>query len=189
MLTVNDINEIPALPCAVALGTFDGVHAGHRAVIKAAVDAAANEGIASAVFTFATLPKNAFLPPEKRIVPLIGPCEKARLIASLGVDLLIMPGFTEELAAIPAERFIRDIIIGRLGAKRIVCGFDHRFGAGGAGNADLLLSVCRGEGVGVTVVPPVMHGGEKISSTLIRELIKNGRLDEADSLLGKRGQE
>lgn len=185
MLLIDDINRIPFIPCAVALGTFDGVHAGHRAVIRAAVSAARSEGISGAVFTFSTLPKNAFLPEDRRIVPLIGAEEKARLIASLGADMLIMPEFTEEIAEIPADRFIRDIIIGRLGAKRIVCGFDHRFGAGGEGDADLLVELCREEGAGVTIVPPVMHGGEKISSTMIRRLIKEGKREEADRLLCK----
>lgn len=171
------------MPCAVALGTFDGVHAGHRAVIKAAVSAARSEGIAGAVFTFPSIPKNAFLPAGEQIAPLVSPDEKARLIASLGADMLIMPEFTEELAAIPADRFIREIIIGRMGARRIVCGFDHRFGAGGEGDADLLVELCREEGAGVTIVPPVMHGGEKISSTMIRRLIKEGKRGEAEGLL------
>lgn len=185
MLSINDVNTVTPVPCAVALGTFDGVHAGHRAVIRAAVAAARSEGLASAVFTFASLPKNAFLPPEKRIEPLIAPDEKARLIESLGVDILVMPDFTREIADIPAERFIRDVVIGRMGARRIVCGFDHRFGRGGEGGADLLISVCREEGVGVTIIPPVTLNGEKISSTLIRELIKNGRREEADLMLGR----
>lgn len=185
MLIVNDISLTLRMPTAIALGTFDGLHAGHRAVIKAAVDAALAESAVPAVFTFSTLPKNAFLPPEEQIRPLLTFGEKASLIRELGVELLFAPAFTRELASVPAESFVRDILIGRLCAKHVVCGYDHRFGAHGAGDPSLLFKLCAEAGVGVTVVPPVVYKGEKLSSTLIRKLLEEGRRAEADELMGR----
>lgn len=185
MLTISDINTSLTEPTAVALGTFDGVHLGHREVIGAAVRAAGKEGLLSAVFTFPTLPKNAFLPEDGRIAPLISFREKAALMEGLGVDVLFAPEFSKELRSLAPEEFIEEIIIGRLCAAHIVCGEDHRFGAGGAGDTALLERICRERSVALTVVPPVTFGGVRVSSTLIRELIARGNAAEARALLGK----
>lgn len=104
MLISNDINFISDRPTVVALGTFDGVHLGHRAVIGKAVELARAAGIASAVFTFSELPRNAFLPPEKRVFPLCTFEEKAELISALGVDILTAPRFDRAVASIQIGR-------------------------------------------------------------------------------------
>lgn len=176
-------------PTVIALGTFDGVHKGHRAVISAAVEAAAalramgESDIRSAVFTFADLPRNSFLPEDRRVPALCSPQRRAELIAALGVDIMVCPAF-ETLKSILAEDFINDILIGRLNARHIVCGYDHRFGAGGAGGADTLMHVCRGAGVGVTIVPPVTYNGRRVSSTDIRAAIAKGDIASAEAMLG-----
>lgn len=185
MRILTDINYISDRPTSVALGTFDGVHIGHRAVIRAAVTGAAEEGLIPAVFTFSDLPKNAFLPEGGRIRPLCTASEKAALMEELGVELLLTPPFSEEIRDMPAGDFIREVLIGRLKARRIVCGYDHHFGRFGAGDPEMLLRVCRGCGAAVTVIPPVTVNGTKVSSTLIRSLIENGRSDEAEALLGR----
>lgn len=186
MIIIKDVNIGYGLPASIALGTFDGVHIGHCAVIKTAVEIARAEGLSPAVFTFSELPKNAFLPPQKRVFPLCSFEEKARLIAELGVELLLAPPFSEELRALPAERFVEDVLIRRLNAKHIVCGYDHRFGAGGMGDAELLMRVCRENGAAVTVIPPVSIDGERVSSTAIREAIREGRVDRAELMLGRK---
>ena len=190
MLIIPDIDSAFARPCAIALGTFDGVHLGHRAVISAAVAFARAEGLTAAVFTFSDLPKNAFLPEERRIKPLCSQEEKALLFEELGVELVYSPAFAPELYTLPAERFVREVLIERLMARHIVCGHDHRFGAGGRGDTRLLMDVCREAGCAVTVLPPVTHGGVRVSSTAIRALLEQGRVEEAQVLLGRslRGQ-
>lgn len=184
MKIINGTDYTSPAPSSVALGTFDGVHLGHRRVISAAVAAAHEEGLLPTVFTFSDLPKNAFLPEDRRVIPLCTFAEKAALIESLGAELMIAPEFAS-VKDIPAEDFINDIIIGRLSAKHVVCGEDHRFGAGGKGDASLLLKLCLRRGVAVTVVPPVMSGDRRISSTLIRSLIYEGKESEAAKLLGR----
>lgn len=184
MLIVPEIKEAAGTPCAIALGTFDGVHLGHRAVISAAVSSAREEGLAAAVFTFRDLPRNAFLPEGERIAPLCTQEEKALLFEELGVDIMYSPAFTPELYTLSAEDFVRGVLIGRLRAKHVVCGHDHRFGAGGRGDASLLINVCGECGCSVTVVPPVSLRGERISSTRIRRLLELGYVSEARELLG-----
>lgn len=184
MKLITDIEFEYDRPTSVALGTFDGVHLGHRAVIRAAVESAEAEGFTPAVFTFSELPKNAFLPPEKRLTPLCTFREKAELIESMGVRLLIAPPFTKRLYSISPDEFITRVLISQLNAKHIVCGWDHRFGANGAGDTGLLMRICRREGVAVTIIPPVTRGGEVISSTLIRNLLEKGCIENARTLLG-----
>lgn len=184
MKIIRSIDFISDKPTAVALGTFDGVHLGHRAVIEAAVRAARAEGLTPAVFTFSELPKNAFLPDGKKIMPLCSLAEKEKLMDSLGAELLLAPRFDERVSTIPAESFVKEVLIGRLHAKHIVCGFDHRFGAKGAGDTELLMRVCREEGAAVTVIPPVSVGGRVVSSTLIRSLLEKGYVEDARELLG-----
>ena len=182
LITNADYNSIK--PTAVALGTFDGVHLGHRAVIEKAVEIAREEGLTPAVFTFSELPKNAFLPPERKIWPLCTFSEKAQLIEGLGVELLLALPFSKETAAMPPEEFIGEVLIKRLSAKHIVCGYDHRFGAGGRGDSELLMRVCALYGAAVTVIPPVTFKGEKVSSSRIRELLERGCVETARELLG-----
>ncbi len=184
MITVNDFNFKYDRNTAVALGTFDGVHLGHMAVIKTAVGTARAEGLVPAVFTFSGLPKNAFLPESRRVWPLCSFEEKRRLIESLGVELLLAPPFDETVSSIPAEEFVRGVLISKLCARHIVCGFDHRFGAGGCGDAELLYRICKSEGVAVTVIPPVTVNGRRVSSTEIRRLLGMGRVEDARALLG-----
>lgn len=184
MLITNDVNYEPNNSTAIALGTFDGVHLGHRAVISAAVELARAGGLLAAVFTFADLPRNAFLPPEKRIPALCPPARRAELIASLGADLMVCPAFASPLKDMSAGDFINDILIGRLKAAHIVCGYDHRFGAGGSGDAELLMHLCREAGVGVTIVPPVTYEDRRISSTDIRAALAEGDTQRAIAMLG-----
>lgn len=175
----------PVLPTAIALGTFDGVHIGHRAVICAAVELARANGLLSAVFTFSDLPRNAFLPENERIPMLCSREERAELLSELGVDIMVCPEFAPELRDMPAEAFVNDILIGSLHARHIVCGFDHRFGAGGRGDAELLMRLCRSAGVGVTIIPPVLYEGERVSSSRIRAALAAGDTEAAQAMLGK----
>ena len=174
----------PKTPTAVALGTFDGVHMGHRAVISAAVKLAHAEKLTPAVFTFADLPRNAFLPDDMRIPALCTAAERAELIASLGVELMVCPEFPS-LMDMPADAFVKEILLGCLRAKHIVCGYDHRFGSGGKGDAELLIRLCRDAEVGVTIVPPVLYLGERVSSTRIRAALAAGDTEAASAMLGR----
>lgn len=171
-------------PTCVALGTFDGVHRGHAAVIRTAVKYARMYGYTPAVFTFKNIPKNFFLPENERIQPLCTLRQKAALISELGVEVFFAVEFDGEFSKISPEAFVKDYIIGKLNAKHIVCGYDYRFGAGAAGDVDTLIKLCQDCGVIVTVLPPVTVDGKKISSSFIRSLIYEGRRAEAMDYAG-----
>lgn len=177
-----DLHHRAEQPAVIALGTFDGVHVGHATVISAAVSFAQRLKVESAVFTFDILPKNAFLP--KPIPAICDNEERAALISKLGVDNMYLMPFAE-LRSTSADEFINRILIDELCAAHIVCGYDHRFGRKGLGNADLLRSVCRERGVGLTTLPAVMLHGERISSTRVRNAVTEGDMRLVSELLGR----
>lgn len=169
---------------ALALGTFDGVHVGHRAVIGRAVELAAERGIASAVVTFDRHPLAVIDPPR---VPrlLTSNEEKARLIAELGPDELVLLPFDERLAALTAAEFCADVLAGPLQAKAVVVGENFNFGAYGAGDAAQLRACGAVHGFAVEVCALVTEHGEPISSTRIRRLLHDGELEEVREILGR----
>ena len=160
-------------PCCIALGNFDGVHVGHQALIKAAVEKAGEKGLKSAVFTFSTLPKN-LIPGQKPVKNIIYQDEKAALIEKLGVDYLFNIEFTKEIMMMEPETYVKEFLVDRFNAREVFCGFNHRFGHKAAGNDELLKELGKKYGFGVNQIAPVMIDGDVVSSTLIRGLIKAG---------------
>lgn len=119
MKTFNTLEEIKDIkPCCVALGNFDGVHAGHQALIKAAVEKAREKGIKSAVFTFSTLPKN-LIPGQKPVKNIIYQEEKADLIEKLGVDYLFNIEFTKEIMTTPPEEYVKKYLVDMINAAEV----------------------------------------------------------------------
>jgi riboflavin kinase/FMN adenylyltransferase len=168
----------------VALGNFDGVHLGHQALIGAAREQAKAAGAPLGVLAFEPHPQEFFRPSQQsfRLTPFRA---KARLIAGLGTDFLYALAFDAEMAAKSADEFISDVLLGGLGVKAILVGEDFQFGQGRAGNIATLSQAGRERGFGVTVFKPVAASGhDKISSTQIRDALKQGRPDEAARLLG-----
>ena len=165
--------------CAVAVGSFDGVHLGHRSLIKKLVAEAKNRGVPAVVFTF-----SAEDSPKNGVLLLAQEDKKERLLASLGVDAVVSAPFSA-VREMSAERFARGFLFEELGAKCVVCGYDFRFGADRAGDATLIKSLLSPNGVAVYACPSLDIGGKPISSTDIRALIAEGRVEEANALLGR----
>jgi riboflavin kinase / FMN adenylyltransferase len=184
MEVVAGIPALAARPRALALGTFDGVHAGHRAVIGRAVAIARERGLTSAVVTFDRHPLTVIDPAR---VPrlLTANEEKIRLIRDLGPDELIMLPFDERLAALTPAQFCADLLAGALQARAVVVGENFNFGAGGAGDAEQLRACGVANGYEVEVCELVTEHGEAISSTRIRRLLHNGELEEVREILGR----
>ena len=161
--------------CAVALGSFDGLHLGHRSLIAEAV-ASKCDGLFAVALTFSA--------PPKRASRIITPARKEYLLRSLGIDTVFELDFASVRRMSP-EEFFNEILIGSLNARKIVCGEDYRFGAAAAGDTELLEKLCLEAGVELCVCKTVTaQNGEKISSSLIRDLIRRGRVDEATEFLG-----
>lgn len=175
--------EIPLLeqPAAVALGLFDGLHRGHRAVIEKAVACA--PGLLPTVFTF------TFDEPEHitkpRYASLLSPERKGKILEAMGVEVVCDPPFSA-FRDLEPEEFFHKVLKGRLHAKAVFCGYDYHFGRSARGNTALLEQLCREAGIRLETVPALLEGGEPISSTRIRELLQEGRVEEASFLLGER---
>lgn len=174
-------------PLCLAMGVLDGVHEGHRAIIAAAVRMAARTRSVPAVLTFDPHP-DAVLSPDGAPPLLTTTDEKLALLRGLGIRTTVVTGFDRELADTPAERFVQELLVGRLRARCLVVGEDCRFGHRGRGRPALLRRMALRLGFGVHVVRPVIAGGANISSTRIRRLLTRGRVSAAEKLLGRRYQ-
>lgn len=169
----------------VALGNFDGVHLGHQAVIGAAEAIAHERKIPCGVMTFEPHPRLLFKP-EADTFRLTPPAVKARLIERLGVDYMVLQDFNREFAALTADEFVARVLLGGLGIRHVVIGYDYQFGAKRSGSAETLRAAGLKEGFGVTCVGPISaEDGNVYSSTRMREALRHGRLKEASAILGR----
>ena len=174
-----------AAGAVVAIGNFDGVHEGHRAVIAAAVGAARTADAPAGVLTFEPHPRTWFRPEQApfRLTPLRS---KVRQIETLGLDLLYVLPFDEAMAARTAEAFVEDILAGSLGASHVVVGYDFVFGKDRGGSVTTLQDCAEAGRFGLTVVPAVDdETGGSYSSTRIRQALRDGDPATAAALLGR----
>lgn len=168
---------------ALALGTFDGIHKGHQKLIKAAVKKAKETGGKSMVLTFSEHPKKVFQGINKAIL-INTHREKIHLLKNLGVDIVVFAHFTEEFKSLGAEEFVIEILKNKIGAKYLYAGFNYTFGKGRAGKPDLLIKLGSELGMEVEIINPVKAKDTVISSTIIRDLIKEGDIEKATEYLG-----
>ena len=183
-----DLASLPR-PRVVTLGVFDGLHLGHQHLVRRVVEQArahahARDGGSAVVFTFANHPLAVLAPPYAP-KQLLSPERKARMLERMGVDALVAPPFTHEIASMPPEVFIEETLLGRCRADRIVVGFDFRFGVDGRGDTRVLAEASRTRGFELEILPAVYHGGWLVSSTRIRDLLEEGRVRLESEMLGR----
>jgi len=174
---------LPPQPLHLAVGMFDGVHLGHQAVIEPAVHSAGRCGGLAGVLTFWPHPSALFKPTE-RVRMLMIPQMKARILARLGVDVIIEQPFTWTFARISAEEFLPHLRRHLPQLAGIYVGENWRFGAGRRGDVSLLVAAAAKLPVSVVSVPRIFCNGEPISSTRIRDSLAAGDLEAANLLLG-----
>lgn len=182
----SSLTDVPA-GCAatsVTVGKFDGVHLGHQALLTAATDAAAANALTSVCVTFDRHP-DALLAPDRLRQPLIGPGQKAGLIAAAGVDAMLELPFDHNLACLSPREFVERILVTALNVKHLVVGQDFRFGAKGSGTVETLRELGGEFGFSVEVIAPVLIDGRRVSTSLIRELLDSGDVATAARLLGR----
>jgi riboflavin kinase/FMN adenylyltransferase len=167
----------------VAIGNFDGVHRGHKAVIAAAQARAAALGCPAAALTFEPHPRTFFNPSEP-LFRLTDEAAKLRLLAAAGLDGAIVLTFDEALAQLTAETFVTRILVERFAVRGAAIGFNFQFGANRAGSPEFLAAEGAKRGFTVDVVPPLQDRGRPVASQPIREALAAGRLAEAEELLG-----
>ncbi len=181
---VRDAAPDDALRSAVlAIGNFDGVHRGHRAVIAAARARAVTLAAPAGVLTFEPHPR-AFFHPQEGLFRLTDEAAKLRLLATTGLDGAIVLTFDAALASLTAEEFVSRILLERFALRGAVIGFNFHFGKGRAGTPAFLAAEGERRGFSVDIVPPLADGGRTIASGPIREALIAGRVEEAAELLG-----
>lgn len=170
-------------PLVLAIGFFDGMHRGHRDLARQAIRLR-KLGWRTAALTFANHPAS-FLRPGQEPPLITTPEERVDLLAQAGYDACYFVPFDDSIASQSAEHFLRETLIGALGVRGVVVGKSFRFGHKRLGDTELMARVLGQAGIAfVPLEPTVDSGGERISSTRIREAIATGRIDAADDLLG-----
>jgi riboflavin kinase/FMN adenylyltransferase len=172
-------------PSAVTVGKFDGLHLGHRDVLRQLCDAAQARGLVPAVVTFDRNPL-AVLQPDRAPEPLVSPAQKVELFEQAGIGAVLMLPFTEELARLSPEAFVTRILVDALHAELVLAGRDFRFGERGSGDLAALTRFGETHGFEVQMIEDHGRDGRRVSSTWIRELLSEGKVGEAARLLGRR---
>jgi len=167
----------------LAIGNFDGVHRGHRAVISAARDRARGLERKAAALTFEPHPRS-FFRPEENLFRLTDEAAKLRLFAGAGLDGAIVMTFDAALAGLEAEGFIRRVLVDRFAVAGVAVGFNFHFGKGRAGSPALLTAAGERFGFAVDVVPQWQEGGRAVSTGAVRAALGAGHVGEATALLG-----
>ncbi len=176
--------EIPKIkhPTCVSIGKFDGVHLGHLSLLEELVLISELNEYESVCLTFEPFPEEYFSKSHGERINTKG--EIISVMDEVGVDSLVRVEFNEAFAGIEPEDFVKNILVGKLNAKTIVCGDDVSFGKGGKGNLSLLLSLKEKYGYSVEVIDKVMYKDECISSSRIIKAIKNGECFDVNEMLG-----
>jgi riboflavin kinase/FMN adenylyltransferase len=169
---------------AVSLGTFDGLHRGHAAILARLLQVARAEERAAVAVTYDPHPQRV-LASGGRAPGLLSTLEE-RLVRfeSHGVDAVVVLTFTRDFSRLTAEQFVDDVLLARLDAGHVVVGYDHAFGHDRRGKTDLLKELLAAHGIGLEVVSPVKSGEGPIKSSRIRKLLSAGELDQVAMLLG-----
>jgi riboflavin kinase/FMN adenylyltransferase len=168
----------------VTVGSFDGVHLGHQAVVAEVARRAASTRRASVLVTFEPHPL-AVVNPQAAPPLLTTSAERREILAQLPLDYVLLLRFDRRLAGLSPEDFVRDVLLTHCGMQDLVFGYDHGFGRGRSGDVETLRRLGAALGFGVDVVPPVDVGGEPISSGRIRRAVAGGDLRTAARLLGR----
>jgi riboflavin kinase / FMN adenylyltransferase len=168
----------------VTVGTFDGVHLGHMAVLREIAARARSAGRKSVLVTFEPHPLEVVNPQAAPLLLTSGP-ERREVLALTGLDYVVFLRFDRRLADYTPEQFVREVLIGRCGMRELVIGHDHGFGRGRSGDVETLRRLGATDGFAVDVVGLVELGGHAVSSTAIRRAVAGGDLRTAARLLGR----
>ncbi|MGN8072313.1 bifunctional riboflavin kinase/FAD synthetase [Mucilaginibacter sp. SG564] len=185
MKVYNHIDEFTAVKNAVVtIGTFDGVHIGHRKIISGIKEIADSIDGETVILTFFPHPRMILQPEDESLKLITTINEKAQLMEDLGVDHLIITPFSRDFSNQTAESYIRDVLVNKIGTKKIVIGYDHRFGKDRQGGLEDLQRLGPVYGFEVVEIPEQDINEVAISSTRIRNALLNGEVDLANSFLG-----
>ncbi|MDX9853167.1 MAG: bifunctional riboflavin kinase/FAD synthetase [Tenuifilaceae bacterium] len=184
MKTVHNATDLQFDCSTVTIGFFDGVHLGHKSILRHTLNKADELRCPSVVLSFWPHPRIVLGKDARDLRLLSTLTEKQELLQKMGVNAFLQMEFTRELAALPAEDFIKNILVDELKAKHIVVGFNHHFGKGGKGDFNLLNQLAHKYGYTTEQVGATQLNGLDVSSTKIRNYLDDGNLDVANQMLG-----
>ena len=170
-------------PSVTALGVFDGIHLAHARILREAVDRARALGLPAVVCTFDPHPA-AVLQPDRAPVPIATLEENLERMADIGADAALIIPFTLEFSRVEADAFVEHVLVETLGVREVVVGFNHTFGRGARGTPSRLGELGRRYGFATHVLPPLEVKGQPVSSSAIREALREGDVELAGELLG-----
>ena len=167
----------------IALGNFDGLHSGHKALIQEVVAMAKKLNCRSSVLMFKTHTKNTTDGIFQEL--LTSRSQKHDILRDMGIDIIYEIEFTKQIMRLSPEAFVSDFLVGHLKAKGVVVGYDYRFGFKASGDASTLDALCKSNGIALSIKNAVTYEGEAISSTRIRAAVKEGNVKLAGALLSR----
>jgi riboflavin kinase/FMN adenylyltransferase len=186
MRILRDLPSFPPelRPSVAAFGAFDGIHLAHAKILDTAVARARALGVSAVACTFDPHP-TAVLRPEKAPAPIATLEENLARIAEHGLDATLVIPFTRDFSRMEAEDFVDEALVRTLGAREVVVGFNHTFGSGARGTAVLLRELGARRGFVTHVLPPLQVNGLTVSSSAIREALRDGDVEQARAFLGR----
>lgn len=186
MQVITDIENYRPVPCAATIGSFDGVHKGHLSMLGELRAAASGKGLPLMVVTFSCHPRQLFTPRCERFL-LTANDEKLKLLEKAGTDICVLLDFNMDMAALSAERFMKEILHEQLGVKMLAVGYDHHFGKPCEGEG-LEQYKAYGSALGIEVfgTQPFVVNDVEVSSSAVRRALSAGDVKTAESLLGYR---
>lgn len=176
-----DLDSEISQEATIALGNFDGLHSGHKALIEEVVDMAKKLNCRSSVLMFKTHTKNTTDGISQEL--LTSRSQKHDILREMGIDIIYEIEFTKRIMRMSPESFVTDFLVGHLKAKGVVVGYDYRFGFKASGDVNTLDALCKANDIALSVKKAVTYDGEAISSTRIRSAVKEGDVKLAGALL------
>ncbi len=186
MLIYKRLDEVPGDfgPCALTIGNFDGVHAGHREIMRQVARAAVSRSVKASVMTFDPHPMRVVAPARTPLV-ISTPEQRAAMMREEGIEQVLILPFDAQVAQWPPEYFAREILSRKLKVSVVLVGEDFRFGHKHAGDTKMLVEFGCQFGFDVELVAPVMVRGKRVSSSLVRDLVRAGRVSKASRMLAR----
>ena len=174
----------PRRPAVVTIGNFDGVHRGHQEILRGVRELAVQTGRIPSVLTFSPHPVRVLRPAEAPSL-LMTLDQRLAAIQELGIEAVLVLRFDTEMANVSPEDFVRRFLLETMNARAVLVGANFRFGRRQAGDTMLLTRLGKNGGIEVRVVPPVIDDGVVVSSTAIRNALRDGRVEDARQMLGR----
>ena len=187
LITSNNYDKYKNNNTCLAIGAFDGLHKGHRLIINESIETAEENNLPSGVLSFNPHPLE-IIPGHTPPPSIVSRKQKISILEKMGVDYYFEQEFNKGFASLTAKQFVEDILVDKLKVNTVVVGSDFRFAKNNEGNVEILRDMAEIHGFNTKIISQLHDNDDRISSTRIRELLKNGNFDKAEKLLGRQYQ-